>query len=44
MLSFYLLYSINLKLLSDAFILISDKYDKRINSALFLTGEHVKTL
>ena len=44
MLLFYLLYSVNLKLLSDTSILISNKYNKRINSVFFLTGEHTKAL
>ena len=41
---FYLLYNINLKLLSNVSILILNKYDKKTDSVPFLTGKCVKTL
>ena len=44
MLLFYLLYNINLKLLSDISILILNKYNERIDFIPFLIKKHVKTL
>ena len=42
--SFYLLYDVNLRLSDDASISILNRYDERINSALFLSRECAKAL
>ena len=42
--SFYLLYEINSKLSEDAVMSTFDKYDEWIDSALFLSREHVLVL
>ena len=44
MLLFYLLYNINLKLLNNTSILISNKYNERINFTFFLIRKCIKVL
>ena len=41
---FYLLYDVNLRLSDDASMPTSDRYDERIDSALFLSRECAKAL
>ena len=42
--SFYLLYDVNLRLSDNASMSISDRYDERIDPALFLSRECAKAL